>query len=338
VGHLRATFLKAASILDVPLIRITAIDSSDSVSVAEYYSSELVEFVRLVLEIIPVSVFKILSQIEHIQTHLIKHIPMKIEAEDLNNYSQLDLRFELSKLTHQVSIFTEGILVMEKTLLGVIQVDPKQILHQGLKRELVKQIATAMHENIMGTDGTGTRVSGVTVSGSVRRDEIYLNMSKMATTLDSLKISLEYLQDYIDINSLKIFQEEISRIINFNTEQELNKYLKNKVINENSKYQNKDIPIPIFSMKINERPLSSSFYSSHLSSLASYFDQSTVLPIYNDDISTNNFMGGIINSFLYLTDFKISMYSPEKSGWYVIYLHVYLKIHIYNCVYKCTYR
>jgi WASH complex subunit strumpellin len=43
---LRATFLKAASILDVPLVRITAIDSPDAVSVAEYYSGELVEFVR----------------------------------------------------------------------------------------------------------------------------------------------------------------------------------------------------------------------------------------------------------------------------------------------------
>jgi WASH complex subunit strumpellin len=35
---LRATFLKAASILDIPLVRIAAIDSPDAVSVAEYYS------------------------------------------------------------------------------------------------------------------------------------------------------------------------------------------------------------------------------------------------------------------------------------------------------------
>jgi WASH complex subunit strumpellin len=104
----------------------------------------------------------------------------------------------------------------------------------------------------------------------------------MATTLDGLKKSLEFLQDYIDINSLKIFQEEIARIINFNTEQELNKYLKNKVINENSKYQNKDIPIPIFSIKTKKRPLSSSSYTSPLSSLASYFDPGTVLLIYNN--------------------------------------------------------
>jgi WASH complex subunit strumpellin len=66
---LRATFLKLASILDVPLIRITMCDSPDQGSVAEYYSSELVEFVREVLEVIPRSVFSLLLQIVDVQTN-----------------------------------------------------------------------------------------------------------------------------------------------------------------------------------------------------------------------------------------------------------------------------
>src|SRR5690606_37057904 len=49
---LRAAFLKLASILDVPMIRITMCESPDQESVAEYYSSELVEFVREVMEVI----------------------------------------------------------------------------------------------------------------------------------------------------------------------------------------------------------------------------------------------------------------------------------------------
>jgi WASH complex subunit strumpellin len=55
---LRATLLKLASMLDVPLIRINQCESPDTISVAEYYSSELVEFLRRVLEVIPQSVFK----------------------------------------------------------------------------------------------------------------------------------------------------------------------------------------------------------------------------------------------------------------------------------------
>jgi WASH complex subunit strumpellin len=131
---LRATFLKTASILDVPLVRITFIDSPDAVSVAEYYSSELVEFVRMVLEIIPISVFRVLSNIVKIQTHQLTDIPMRFEAKDLKDFSQLDERLEMAKQTHQVSVFTEGVLVMEKTLLGVIQVEPRQILEEGLRR------------------------------------------------------------------------------------------------------------------------------------------------------------------------------------------------------------
>jgi hypothetical protein len=36
--------------------------------------------------------------------------------------AQGEVRHELSKRTHQISVFTEGILAMQRTLLGVIQV------------------------------------------------------------------------------------------------------------------------------------------------------------------------------------------------------------------------
>jgi WASH complex subunit strumpellin len=49
-------------------------------------------------------------------------LPLRLEAKDLKEYAQLDQRYEMASLTHQVSVFTEGVLVMEKTLLGVIQV------------------------------------------------------------------------------------------------------------------------------------------------------------------------------------------------------------------------
>ena len=48
-----------------------------------------------------------------------------------------------------MSIFTEGVLVMEKTLLGVVRVEPRQILQEGLRRELVRQIASAMHHTLI---------------------------------------------------------------------------------------------------------------------------------------------------------------------------------------------
>jgi WASH complex subunit strumpellin len=39
-----------------------------------------------------------------------------------------------------VSVFTEGVLAMEKTLMGIIEVDPKKLLQDGIRKELVRQV------------------------------------------------------------------------------------------------------------------------------------------------------------------------------------------------------
>eukprot|EP01035_Chromulina_nebulosa_P017771 gene17771-23373_t len=275
---LRATFLKTASILDVPLIRITAIDSPDLVSVAEHYSAELVEFVRKVLEVIPQSVFRILSEIEGIQTHRMTQVPIRLEAKDLKDFSQLDLRYELAKLTHQVSVFTEGILLMEKTLLGVIQVEPRQILEEGLRRELVRLIASAMHTDLTFPD-LGIK-------------DINQRLSKLSDTLQGIKRSIEYLQDYIGIAGLKMYQEELARVINYNTEQEANRYLKKKTFDSASRYQSKAIPIPRLV---------------HAGQTINGANESGAL----------NFMGRVLSAVLYLTDATRTSYAPESSAWYV---------------------
>lgn len=51
-------------------------------------------------------------------------------------------------------------------------------------------------------------------------------------------------QDYININGLKIWQEEVTRIINYNVEQECNGFLRDKVHEWESPYQSRYVPIP----------------------------------------------------------------------------------------------
>ena len=57
VRPLRATVLKLTSTLDAPIMRITQAGSPDLESVAQYYSNELVGFLRSVMGVIPVIVF-----------------------------------------------------------------------------------------------------------------------------------------------------------------------------------------------------------------------------------------------------------------------------------------
>jgi len=78
VIKLRATFLKLASALDMPLVRILEADSPDLASVSQYYSNELVAYVRKVLQIIPQSMFKALEAIIQLQTHQLQEVSLVV--------------------------------------------------------------------------------------------------------------------------------------------------------------------------------------------------------------------------------------------------------------------
>lgn len=60
-------------------------------------------------------------------------------------------------------------------------------------------------------------------------------LKEMAATMDGFYRSFEYIQDYVSIYGLKIWQEEVSRIINYNVEQECNSFLRTKVSLRNLK-------------------------------------------------------------------------------------------------------
>lgn len=62
---------------------------------------------------------------------------------------QMEERYLLARATQQVSVLTEGILAMEATLLGIVEADPKKLLQDGIRKELVKQISMALHNTLV---------------------------------------------------------------------------------------------------------------------------------------------------------------------------------------------
>lgn len=108
VIKLRAVFLKLASALEIPLLRINQSHSEDFISVSQYYSSELEIYVRKVLQIIPNMMFQKLNKIIEIQTNVLKELPTRLDKDKLKEYSQLSERFEYAKLTHSISVFSMG--------------------------------------------------------------------------------------------------------------------------------------------------------------------------------------------------------------------------------------
>jgi WASH complex subunit strumpellin len=86
----------------------------------------------------------------------------------------------------------------------------------------------------------------VEYDGIFQTSELVGKLEALGKIMDGHRRSFEYIQDYVNIYGLKIWQEEVSRIISYNVEQECNSFLRNKVQDWQSIHQSKTIPIPKF--------------------------------------------------------------------------------------------
>lgn len=284
---LRAMFLKLASILNVPLVRISQCKSPDAPSVAAYYSGELVAFVRRVLDVIPVSVFGLLNDIIRIQTRALCSLPARIEAVYLADYAQLAARYQLARLTHQVAAFTRSILAMEKTLLGVVRVDPRCILQDGLRKELVCQLSQTLNETLSFAGRSQTQAAERHRSSTAQvhfAHHFHVVLKGLAASVGGYRRSVEYMQDYINVPGLKMWQAELARVVNYNVERECNCFLRRRVSDIESSYQSSMVPIPCFE------------------------------PTAQDSALT--FMGRTLDALLRLTTPCRTSYAPQCAGWY----------------------
>lgn len=203
-------------------------------------------------------------------TQAIQELPSKVAKDKVKDYAQLDERFLIAKSTYSVSVFTEGILMMKKTLVGVIELDPKELLEDGIRIELVKHISDALH-------------NGLQFNLKSKQSDLEQKLAELSKVIDGYKRSFEYIQDYMNVKGLKIWQEEMRRIVCFNVEKECNAFLNHKVSEWQSKYQSFTIPIPTY-------------------------------PVEADGAAT--FIGRLAKELLRITDPRYTNYIQLSSAWY----------------------
>jgi WASH complex subunit strumpellin len=194
-----------------------------------------VVFVRRVLHIIPISIFGVLNKIVNILVNNLKECPTKLARKDLKAQCQLDVRHQLARHTSDISKFAKGILAMESTLVGVIQVDPHRLLEDGIRKELTRQISHELHKSLKFDPKT-----------PLSAEELDRQLEALAKQLHGIQASFEYIQDYVNVHGLRIWIEEFTRIVNFNVDMEANSFMQKKIYHWNSKYQSDSIPIPYF--------------------------------------------------------------------------------------------
>ncbi|KAG5888366.1 hypothetical protein JTB14_033503 [Gonioctena quinquepunctata] len=215
--------------------------------------------------------FEKLARIIEMQTTVLKELPTRVDKDKIRDYTQLDERFEFAELTHSISVFSQGMRMMKSTLVGVVRLDPKQLLEDGIRKELVQHISKALHSELL-------------FSQKPKQDELEQRLKLLVQIMDGYKRSFEYIQDYININGLRIWQEEVTRIINYNVEQECNGFLRNKIHPWQSNYQSRYVPIPLYPST----------------------DQSV------------NFVGRLAREVIRLTDPRNSVFLDQTLTWYDI--------------------
>ncbi|OQR75271.1 WASH complex subunit strumpellin-like [Tropilaelaps mercedesae] len=231
VVKLQATFLKLALALGLPLRRINQAGSRDMETVSTFYSQELVSYIRRVLHIIPETMFSLLARIIQIQTSHLRQLPTRLMKDQLKQFAQVDERAEVAKLSHDICVFTDGVLEMKTTLVGIVKIDPRQLLEDGIRKELVNQLSLALHQTL-------------TFQARPKGGELVERLQTLANIVSGYYRSFEYVQDYIGIRGLKMFQEEFARIVNYNVELECNAYIRHEIHDWDSVYQSRKIPIP----------------------------------------------------------------------------------------------
>lgn len=97
---LKTVFIKLSTIMERPLLRILQANSPDFDSVAKYYSGQLFQFVKQVLYIIPVNIFRQLDAISQILSTHVKELEIRISKETLKEAAQTEQRYKLAEKTH----------------------------------------------------------------------------------------------------------------------------------------------------------------------------------------------------------------------------------------------
>lgn len=100
-------------------------------------------------------------------------------------------------------------LVLDKVLMGVTEIEPKEILIDGLRKELGRTLAQMLHDGFI-----------FNKKNLPMDKELDSKFEHVKNKITGLKRSIEYIQDFLNVYGEKIWNEELTRIIEFAVEKE----------------------------------------------------------------------------------------------------------------------
>lgn len=264
VELLRPFFIKIASFLrkveGYPAARGRRIGAAKT-----YHSTAMLAFAKIVLDVIPVSIFSTYSVIVNSNEKSLARLPTKINVDSLADHSFCDDRYKLAKLTHELSILTKGIIDMKETMIGDLKMNPQQLLEEGLRKELVRQISFAMHDHLQFPTSSERSKKSLSAIHKVFLE----NLNLLARRMEGFKSAIVWLQDFLRIDGLDIYLQESTRVIWHSTNMEIGN-------------DSKSCPLPVSSAPIphhsrtEDDPKSNTFMGRTLSVITKMLDPKIV--------------------------------------------------------------
>lgn len=197
--------MKTSSILENPISRLVDADSPNLEPVSKFYSNQLVRLVKDVLQGIPGSVFDSVQQLT-LYMDDIPVVPSRFERDTFRDYAQVEPRRKVTSLISKVTILAESILSMEKYLIGVAEIRPREILEEGLSRELLELLAKTLNSTKF-TESTP--------------EHFQARVQHAAVQVESIKEQLVKVQDFIKTAGLAVFNRQSARLVECYTRVEL---------------------------------------------------------------------------------------------------------------------
>jgi WASH complex subunit strumpellin len=154
----------------------------------------------------------------------------------------------------------------------------------GLRRELVTRLANMLHGSLCFTGGGKSKNTNNESNSSA---EFQKHLEAAIAQMQGFRRSFEYIQDYVNIYALRLWQEEFSRLISYTVERECNAFLRYPIQEWQSAYQSASIPIP------------------HL-----------LMSTPSSDTQSDNFMGRLVRELLRLIAHRKTIYVRKASTWY----------------------
>jgi WASH complex subunit strumpellin len=96
-------------------------------------------------------------------------------------------------------------------MIGGMEINPRNLLDEGLRKELVRQLSAALHFNLQ------FRMKAKL--GLKDHQEVCVRVfNNLERNIDGFRRALSWLQDYLRIDGMAFFSDEITRVVIANIE------------------------------------------------------------------------------------------------------------------------